>query len=119
MRPAPLGDSSSPLGTWGAKQAMLFGDAWEPGLSPGLTAVSPQPQVPSDMGPSWGVLLLAVALGVTAAACCPAPCVCDNLCAHVLCLNGSLTAIPDTIPEVGKGNKGRGMGREDRYGYVG
>lgn len=55
------------------------------------------------MGPSWGLLLLAVALGATAAARCPAPCVCDNLCAHVLCLNGSLTAIPDTIPEVGKG----------------
>uniref|UniRef100_A0A8D2PE44 Chondroadherin-like protein n=1 Tax=Zosterops lateralis melanops TaxID=1220523 RepID=A0A8D2PE44_ZOSLA len=54
------------------------------------------------MGPSWGLLLLAVALGATAAARCPAPCVCDNLCAHVLCLNGSLTAIPDTIPELTK-----------------
>ncbi|NXO75238.1 CHADL protein, partial [Sitta europaea] len=45
-------------------------------------------------------LLVAAALGVTSAACCPAPCVCDNLRAHVLCLNGSLTAIPDTIPEL-------------------
>lgn len=98
---------------------MLFGDAWEPGLSPGLTAVSPQPQVPSDMGPSWGLLLLTAVLGVTAAARCPAPCVCDNLRAHVLCLNGSLMAIPDTIPEVGKGKKGQGMGREDRYGSPG
>ncbi|XP_041272714.1 chondroadherin-like protein [Onychostruthus taczanowskii] len=52
------------------------------------------------MEPSWGLLLLAVALGATAAARCPAPCVCDNLRAHVLCLNGSLTAIPDTIPEL-------------------
>ncbi|KAF2980289.1 hypothetical protein EK904_008224 [Melospiza melodia maxima] len=61
--------------------------------------------VPSNMGPSWGLLLLAAALGATAAARCPAPCVCDNLRAHVLCLNGSLTAIPDTIPEVGRGRK--------------
>lgn len=95
---------------------MLFGDAWEPHLSPGLTYVSPQPQVPSTMGPSWGLLLLAVALGVTAAARCPAPCVCDNLRAYVLCVNGSMTAIPDAIPEVGKGKKGQGMEREDRYG---
>lgn len=95
---------------------MLFGDAWEPGLSP---AVSPQPRVPSNMGPSWGLLLLAASLGATAATRCPAPCVCDNLRAHVLCLNGSLTAIPDTIPEVGKGKTGRGMGREDRYGSPG
>uniref|UniRef100_A0A8C3QWV4 Chondroadherin like n=1 Tax=Cyanoderma ruficeps TaxID=181631 RepID=A0A8C3QWV4_9PASS len=47
------------------------------------------------MGPSWGLLLLAVALGATAAARCPVPFVCDNLCAHILCLNGSLTAIPE------------------------
>uniref|UniRef100_A0A8C3TTV7 Chondroadherin-like protein n=1 Tax=Catharus ustulatus TaxID=91951 RepID=A0A8C3TTV7_CATUS len=60
----------------------------------------PQSQVPSNMGPSWVLLLLAVALRATAAARCPAPCVCDNLRAHVLCLNGSLTAIPDTIPEL-------------------
>lgn len=66
----------------------------------------PQSQVPSNMGPSCVLLLLAVALGATAAARCPAPCVCDNLRAHVLCLNGSLTAIPDTIPEVGKKKKG-------------
>ncbi|XP_041906719.1 chondroadherin-like protein [Corvus kubaryi] len=54
------------------------------------------------MGPSWGLLLLTAALGVTAATRCPAPCVCDNLRAHVLCLNGSLMAIPDTIPELTK-----------------
>lgn len=91
---------------------MLFGDACEPRLSPGLTSVSPQPQVPSNMGPSWGLLLLAAALGATAAARCPAPCVCDNLRAHVLCLNGSLTAIPDTIPEVGRGRNAKGWGEK-------
>ncbi|NXQ36378.1 CHADL protein, partial [Alaudala cheleensis] len=50
----------------------------------------------------WGLLLLAAALGAMAATHCPAPCVCNNLRAHVLCLNGSLTAIPDTIPELTK-----------------
>lgn len=54
------------------------------------------------------MLVVALALGVrTAAARCPAPCVCDNLRAHVLCLNRNLTAVPSTIPQVGKG-----MGRE-------
>ncbi|NXK09944.1 CHADL protein, partial [Herpetotheres cachinnans] len=52
----------------------------------------------------WGLLLLVAALALeqTAAARCPAPCVCDNLHAHVLCLNGSLTAIPTTIPQLTK-----------------
>ncbi|NXT70261.1 CHADL protein, partial [Chaetops frenatus] len=50
----------------------------------------------------WGLLLLSAALRATAAAHCPAPCVCDNLRAHVLCLNGSLMAIPDNIPELTK-----------------
>lgn len=59
---------------------------------------------------SRGLLLLVVALALgvrTAAARCPAPCVCDNLRAHVLCLNRNLTAVPGTVPQVGKG-----MGRE-------
>ncbi|KAM9390347.1 chondroadherin-like protein [Phaethornis superciliosus] len=53
---------------------------------------------------SWGLLLLAVALALwgTAAAHCPAPCVCDNLHAHVLCLNGNLTAIPGAVPQLTK-----------------
>ncbi|XP_065533508.1 chondroadherin-like protein isoform X2 [Lathamus discolor] len=51
---------------------------------------------------SWGLFLLTVALGETAAARCPAPCVCDNLRAHVLCLNGSLTAVPTAIPQLTK-----------------
>ncbi|XP_056196633.1 chondroadherin-like protein [Falco biarmicus] len=53
---------------------------------------------------SWGLLLLLAALALEwmAAACCPAPCVCDNLHAHVLCLNGSLTTIPTTIPQLTK-----------------
>uniref|UniRef100_A0A8B9F3Q8 Chondroadherin-like protein n=1 Tax=Amazona collaria TaxID=241587 RepID=A0A8B9F3Q8_9PSIT len=51
---------------------------------------------------SWGLFLLTVALGETAAARCPTPCVCDNLRAHVLCLNGSLTAVPATIPQLTK-----------------
>lgn len=63
---------------------------------------------------SWGLLLLvgALALGGTAAARCPAPCVCDNLRAHVLCLNRHLTAVPGTIPQVGEG-MGRGQGEEE------
>ncbi|NXX45515.1 CHADL protein, partial [Tricholaema leucomelas] len=52
----------------------------------------------------WGLLLLSVALvlGGTTATRCPAPCICDNLRAHVLCLNGNLTAIPSTIQELTK-----------------
>lgn len=63
---------------------------------------------------SRGLLLLAVALalGGTAAARCPAPCVCDNLRAHVLCLNRNLTAVPGTIPQVGEGT-GREPGEEE------
>lgn len=90
------------------------GGAWELGPSPGLTAVSPWPQVLSAMRLSWALLLLAAALALegTAAARCPTPCVCDNLRAHVLCLNGNLMAIPSTIPQVGKGI-GRGLGEEE------
>lgn len=68
----------------------------------------------------WGLLLLAaaLALGGTAAARCPAPCVCDNLRAHVLCLNGNLTAIPSTVPQVGKG-MGRGQGERGGEGSSG
>ncbi|XP_059672159.1 chondroadherin-like protein [Gavia stellata] len=53
---------------------------------------------------SWGLLLLMVALALRgmAAARCPTSCVCDNLRAHVLCLNGNLTAIPGTIPQLTK-----------------
>ncbi|NWV65715.1 CHADL protein, partial [Malurus elegans] len=54
------------------------------------------------MGSCWELLLLAAALRATVATCCPAPCECDNLRAHVLCLNGSLMAIPDTVPELTK-----------------
>ncbi|XP_010114384.1 PREDICTED: chondroadherin-like protein [Chlamydotis macqueenii] len=56
------------------------------------------------MRPPWGLLFLtaALALGEMAAARCPAPCVCDNLRSHVLCLNGNLTAIPSTIPQLTK-----------------
>ncbi|NWR80563.1 CHADL protein, partial [Centropus unirufus] len=51
-----------------------------------------------------GLLLLVAAavLWSSAAARCPAPCVCDNLRAHVLCLNGSLLAIPSAIPQLTK-----------------
>lgn len=51
-----------------------------------------------------GLFLLAVALvlGGTAATRCPAACVCDNLRAHVLCLNRNLMAVPGSIPEVGE-----------------
>ena len=56
-------------------------------------------------------LTLALAPGGTAAAPCPAVCVCDNLRAHVLCLNRNLTAVPDTIPEVGE-EPGGGDGPE-------
>ncbi|XP_074907200.1 LOW QUALITY PROTEIN: chondroadherin-like protein [Buteo buteo] len=64
----------------------------------------PLDQVPPAMRLSRGLLLLAVALalGGTAAARCPAPCVCDNLRAHVLCLNRNLTAVPGTIPQLTK-----------------
>ncbi|KAK4830224.1 hypothetical protein QYF61_009291 [Mycteria americana] len=63
---------------------------------------------------SWGLLRLAVALalGAMAAARCPTPCVCDNLRAHVLCLNGNLTAVPSPVPQVGKGT-GREPGEEE------
>lgn len=63
---------------------------------------------------SWGLLLLVAALrlGGMAAARCPPPCICDNLHAHVLCLNGNLTAVPGTIPQVGEG-AGRGRGEEE------
>lgn len=51
-----------------------------------------------------GLFLLAVALvlGGAAATRCPAACVCDNLRAHVLCLNRNLTAVPGSVPEVGE-----------------
>uniref|UniRef100_A0A669Q133 Chondroadherin-like protein n=1 Tax=Phasianus colchicus TaxID=9054 RepID=A0A669Q133_PHACC len=56
--------------------------------------------------PTMGLLLLAMVLalapGRTAAARCPAVCVCDNIRAHVLCLRQNLTAIPDTVPELTK-----------------
>ncbi|XP_053912030.1 chondroadherin-like protein isoform X2 [Cuculus canorus] len=48
------------------------------------------------------LLLAAMGLGATAATRCPAPCVCDNLRAHVLCLNVSLMAIPSAIPQLTK-----------------
>lgn len=82
-------------------QQMPPGRAQEPGPSPWpLTAASPQLQVP----PAMGLFLLAVALvlGGTAATRCPAACVCDNLRAHVLCLNRNLTAVPGSVPEVGE-----------------
>ncbi|NWI71221.1 CHADL protein, partial [Todus mexicanus] len=47
-------------------------------------------------------LTAALAPGGTAAARCPAPCVCDNLRAHVLCLNGNLTSVPGAIPQLTK-----------------
>uniref|UniRef100_A0A8B9UB57 Chondroadherin like n=1 Tax=Anas zonorhyncha TaxID=75864 RepID=A0A8B9UB57_9AVES len=51
-----------------------------------------------------GLFLLAVALvlGGAAATRCPAACVCDNLRAHVLCLNRNLTAVPGSVPELTK-----------------
>jgi len=66
------------------------------------------------MSQSWGLLLLAAALALrgSAAARCPMPCVCNNLHAHVLCLNGNLTDIPGTIPQVDEG-MGRGRGQEE------
>lgn len=70
---------------------------------------------PAAGAPTMGLLLLALTLalapGGTAAAPCPAVCVCDNLRAHVLCLNRNLTAVPDTIPEVGEEPGGGGTGR--------
>ncbi|XP_009646161.2 chondroadherin-like protein isoform X1 [Egretta garzetta] len=89
--------------------AQEFGSHWT-AAGGGETTLSPlfllplEEQVLSTMRLPWGLLLLAaaLALGGRAATRCPAPCVCDNLRAHVLCLNGNLTAIPSTIPQLTK-----------------